>query len=97
MFASDRGLSALDRKILECFDPARTLLIIYGYWDDELYGYVHTYEKFLRQGTRQNYGNRKDSYFVLLKEKAGNVMRADKLAERIKFLCQSIQLQLPIE
>jgi hypothetical protein len=97
MFANDRGLSALDRKILECFDPARTLLIIYGYWDRELHGYVHTYEKFLRQGIRQNYGNRKDSYFVLLKDKAGSPMNAQKLAERVKFLCQSIQLKLPME
>ena len=97
MFAPDRGLSALDRKILECFDPARTLMIIYGYNQGALYGYCHTFERYRRDGIKQNYGGRKDSYFVLLKEKAGNALPADRLAARVRYLCESIQLQLPFE
>ena len=96
MFAPDRGLSALCRKVIECNDAQRTLYLIYGYWDDKLYGYVHTYDRFKRDGIIQDYGTRKDRYFVLLKEKSGNALGEEKLCARIKSLTQAIQLTLPL-
>lgn len=94
MFSRDRGLSALQRKVSECSDLTRTLYLIYGYWDDKLYGYVHTYDRFMRDGIVQDFGTRKDRYFILLKEKAGNVMDEKKLAARIKSLCDARQSTL---
>jgi hypothetical protein len=94
MFSDTRGLSALGRKISECSDPQRSLYLIYGWWEGKLFGYVHTYDRFRRDGILQDFGTRKDRYFVLLKDKAGSVMDEEKLAKRIKKLCESIQLTL---
>jgi hypothetical protein len=92
-----RGLSALSRKVMESSNPDHVIYIIYGYDSDNLlFGYAHTYEKFKKDGIRQNFGDRKDDYVYLTKEKSGPLLNAQKLAERIKFLGSGTQLTLPM-
>jgi hypothetical protein len=92
-----RGLSALSRKVIESSDPDHVIYIIYGYDNDNLlYGYAHTYGKFKKDGVRENYGDRKDDYVYLKKEKSGPLLTSQKLAERVKFLGSGTQLTLPL-